>query len=181
MQELCKKCNKEKKPEGLDPTLDGTMFCHCGRPTEYSQELADKICEELALGFSLRTVTKNDWCPPMSTIFNWLRTKKEFLEQYEKAKQESVDAMAEDILYIADDGTNDYEEAERPDGSTFIKLNSENVQRSRLRVDTRKWIMSKIKPKKYGEKIDMTTNGKDIPQPILNVSANNSDTQNTSS
>lgn len=133
-----------------------------GRPTEYTQELADKICAELALGISLRTVCKADEMPCIATIFNWFRTKEGFLEQYEKAKQESTDAMAEDVLDIADDGTNDYEEVERQDGSTFIKLNSENVQRSRLRVDTRKWLMSKMKPKKYGEKMDVTSDGKQI-------------------
>lgn len=144
-----------------------------GRPSDYTQELADKICEQLALGLSMRTVCRADDMPSMATVFSWLRTKKEFLEQYEKAKQESTDAMAEDILDIADESTNDYVEEVRDDGSTYTKLNAENIQRARLRVDTRKWLMAKMKPKKYGEKIDMTTNGKDLPIPIMNVSRNN--------
>jgi len=138
------------------------------RPTTYTQELADKICEQLALGYSLRTVCKADDMPAIASIFNWFRTKPGFLEQYEKAKQESTDAMAEDLLDIADDGTNDWMERHDKNGNCIgWQLNGEHVQRSRLRADTRKWLMAKMKPKKYGDKIDMTTNGKDLPTPIL--------------
>lgn len=131
-----------------------------GRPSEYTQEIADKICEELAIGNSLRTVCKAEDMPAIRTIFNWFRAYPEFLLQYEKAKQESTDAMAEELLDIADDGTNDYVERERPDGSVHEVLDTEHIQRSRLRVDTRKWLMAKMKPKKYGEKMDVTSDGK---------------------
>lgn len=138
-----------------------------GRPSTYTQELADKICEEIALGSSLRTALKGDDMPSMSMVFRWLREHKEFREQYARATEERTEAMSEDILDIADDGTNDYMEKENKDGGTYEVLNSEAIQRSRLRVDTRKWLMSKMKPKKYGDKLDMTTNGKDLPTPIL--------------
>lgn len=132
------------------------------RPTTYTQELADNICEQLALGRSLRTVCNPDGMPAIKTIFNWFRTQEGFLQQYEKAKQESTDAMAEDLLDIADNGTNDYMEYEDRNGNLGWKINGENIQRSRLRADTRKWLMAKMKPKKYGDKIDMTTNGENI-------------------
>lgn len=144
-----------------------------GRPTKYTKQLADKICSELALGFSMRTVSGNTWSPSMATIFSWLRTKPQFLEQYEKAKQESTDAMAEDIMDIADNGTNDWEEKERADGSIYIALNNEHIQRSRLRVDTRKWLMAKMKPKKYGEKVDVTTDGEKIQAGVVILPAKN--------
>ncbi len=131
-----------------------------GRPSIYSQELADSICEQLALGNSMRTVCAADDMPAMSSVFKWLRENEGFSEQYARAKQESADYMAEELLEIADDGTNDWMERERPDGSTFVALNNEHVQRSRLRVDTRKWLMSKMKPKKYGDKMDVTSDGK---------------------
>lgn len=86
--------------------------------------------------------------------------------------------MAEDILDIADDGTNDYMMRERPDGTEYELVNSEHIQRSRLRVDTRKWLMAKMKPKKYGEKLDLTTKGDKLPAPILaNVHRNDSHTE----
>lgn len=100
--------------------------------------------------------------PSIATVFSWMRKHDEFLKQYARAKQESADAMAEDVLDIADDGENDWMERARPDGSTFVALNSEAIQRSRLRVDTRKWLMAKMKPKKYGDAIDVTSAGDKI-------------------
>lgn len=136
-----------------------------GRPSDYNQEIANRICAELAQGISMRTVCLSDDMPALSTVFSWLSKNKEFQEQYARAKEESADAMSEEILDISDDGTNDW--MIRRFGDEEIKVpNNEALQRSRLRVDTRKWIMSKMKPKKYGDKIDMTTNGKDIPVPI---------------
>ena len=129
-----------------------------GRPTKYTKELADTICERLAMGESMRTIAKDEAMPALSSMFKWLRENKEFSQQYARAKQESADAMAEDILDIADNGSNDY--MEREDGTTTY--NGDSVQRSRLRVDTRKWLMAKMKPKRYGDKIDMTSGGEKI-------------------
>lgn len=112
--------------------------------------------------------------PAVATIFNWFRTYPQFLEQYTRAKEEAADAMAEDIIDISDDGTNDWMEDNYDKGRTpGYALNGENIQRSKLRVDTRKWLMAKMKPKVYGDKVDMTTNGKDLPAPILGVLVNN--------
>lgn len=133
-----------------------------GRPEKYSIELANKVCERLAMGKSLRTVCKDDDMPAMSTVFTWFRKHPEFTEHYEKAKQEATDAMAEEILDISDDSVNDYSEEVNIDGSIKVKVNQENIQRARLRVDTRKWLMAKMKPKKYGEKVDVTSDGKAI-------------------
>lgn len=130
-----------------------------GRPTKYTDKLADKFCSEVAKGYSSRTICKDAAMPCLATIFNWLRTNTEFLAQYEKAKEEQADALAEDMLDIADDGTNDWVERQGKDGSTYIVLNNEHVQRSRLRVDTRKWIASKLKPKKYGDKTAVEHSG----------------------
>ena len=137
-----------------------------GRPTKYSLELSDRICEMLARGKSMRTVAKEDWSPSIATMFMWLRTNDKFSEQYEKAKEESADALVEEMLDIADDGSNDYMESIGKDGKTYTKINAEHVQRSRLRVDARKWISSKLKPKRYGDKLDVTSDGKALPTPI---------------
>lgn len=141
-----------------------------GRPTNYSQKLADEICHQLAQGLSLRTVCKSEEMPAISTVFNWFRTKKGFVEQYARAKQESADAMAEEILDIADDGSNDFMVITKGNKEYEVE-NKEVTNRSRLRVDTRKWIMSKMKPKKYGDKLDVTSNGKALPNPIYGGTA----------
>lgn len=105
-----------------------------GRPSDYTQELADRICQGLADGFSLRTVCLAEDMPNKASVFRWLRIHKEFSDQYARAKEEAAELYAEDMLEISDDLSGD-------------------VQRDRLRVDTRKWIASKLKPKKYGDKI----------------------------
>ena len=124
-----------------------------GRPTIYTQDLSDIICERLSLGESMRSVSRDPDMPASATMFRWLREKPEFREQYEIAKEESADALVEEMLEIADDGTNDWMESHGQDGENMgYKINGEHVQRSRLRVDVRKWAASKLKPKKYSDR-----------------------------
>lgn len=92
--------------------------------------------------------------PDKTTVFKWLRERPEFLAQYARAKEESADALADEMLDIADDGSNDWMELHHRENVGWVE-NGEAMQRSRLRVDTRKWIASKLKPKKYGEKLDL--------------------------
>ena len=124
-----------------------------GRPSDYTPELADNICAQLADGKSMRTVCKPASMPNKATVFKWLRTNEEFNDQYVKAKEESADAMTDEILDIADNATNDWMETSSEGGGKAYKLNGEAVQRSRLRIDSRKWLASKLKPKRYGDKI----------------------------
>lgn len=127
-----------------------------GRPSDYTQELADRICAEIAEGRSLRSILReDDGMPAMSSVFKWLRIHTEFAEQYARAREAQADALADELLEIADDGSNDWMERLGEDGKPLgWKENGEAIQRSRLRVDTRKWIASKLKPKKYGDKIE---------------------------
>ena len=122
-----------------------------GRPSEYTQDIADRICARLSDGESLRSVCRDEGMPDKASVFRWLRTHQEFCDQYAIAKEESAESHADDIKDIADDISKDYEIV---DGE--VRVNNEAIQRSRLRVDTRKWIASKLKPKKYGERIEHT-------------------------
>ena len=131
-----------------------------GRPSSYSQELADSICEQLADGMSLRDICKADDMPSKGTVFRWLAQNQAFQDQYAHARDAQADVLADEILSIADDGTNDWQEKYGKDGEqTGWQVNGEAVQRSRLRVDSRKWIASKLKPKKYGDKIEQEIKG----------------------
>jgi hypothetical protein len=123
-----------------------------GRPSGYSQELADRICAELADGKSLRTVCKAEGMPSTQTVFRWLRTHEGFCDQYARAKDEAADALVDEMLDIADEATNDWMEVHDKDNPGY-RLNGEHINRSRLRVDTRKWIAAKLKPKRYGDKV----------------------------
>jgi|SRR5690606_7101363 len=131
-----------------------------GRPSLYTPELADTICERLAGGESMRSISRDDDMPAMSTLFKWLREIESFSEQYARAKEECADMYAEDVIEIADNATNDWMENNDPDNPGF-KLNGEHIQRSRVRIDARKWIAGKLKPKKYGEKVSQEISGPD--------------------
>jgi len=81
----------------------------------------------------------------------------EFCQKYTRAKEIQADKFNEELIDIADDGRNDWEERESErGGGTYIALNKEAIARSRLRVETRKWLMGKHKPKKYGDKLQLS-------------------------
>jgi hypothetical protein len=121
------------------------------RPTKYTKKLSDEICAELAQGVSMRTICLSESYPSRQTLFTWMRTHEEFLDQYTRAKQESADALTDEMLDIADNASNDWMEVNDKDNVGY-RANGDHIQRSRLRIETRKWLSSKLKPKKYGDK-----------------------------
>lgn len=128
-----------------------------GRRSEFSQEMADAVCKQLAEGKSLRSIAKLDKFPCVATVCKWLRQFPQFAEQYAHAREAQAEVLASEIIDIADeeiafvkDGNG--EEAE-------IKFDSTAVARNRLRVDARKWYASKLAPKKYGDKVENTIQG----------------------
>ena len=123
------------------------------------QKIFDSICELIINGKSLRTALKENNNISAQTFFIWLREDDDKSKQYTRATTERDELMFEDMFDIADDSTSDYIETDS--GKVF---NSEHLQRSKLRVDTRKWALSKIMPKKYGDKLDLTTDGEKIQQ-----------------
>lgn len=125
-------------------------------PAKFNQKTADKFCGFLAIGESMRTVCARPGMPARTTIFKWLRENEEFTNQYARAKEEAADALVEEILDIADDGTNDWMEkfGKKGDSLGWV-VNGEAVQRSRVRIDARKFLAMKLKPKKYGDKLEV--------------------------
>lgn len=126
-----------------------------GRPSLYSDELADLICQRIIDKRSLRAACQDDDIPGETAIYSWLAKYPDFANKYARAKAIVAEAMAEEILAISDDGSNDY--LVDVDGNQ--KINQEHVQRSRLRVDTRKWLLSKLLPKKYGDRLEVDNKG----------------------
>ncbi len=105
--------------------------------------------------------------PSVMTVDRWFIDDKEFCERYARAKEEQADFLAEEILTNADDSSEDeiFIECEDGSGQSAKRVcNKEFIARSRLRVDTRKWIASKLKPKKYGEKVDVTSGNEPLQQ-----------------
>lgn len=133
-----------------------------GRPTIFTPELALEICSKLAEGISLREICRAEDMPNASTVHAWvLNDVNGFSKQYETARSIQAENLFDEILDIADDGTNDWTTRQNYDGSTSEALNAEHVQRSRLRIDARKWYLSKVLPKKYGDKVSAEVTGAD--------------------
>ena len=131
-----------------------------GRPTKFSQALADAICERIADGDSLRTICDEEGFPARSTVFKWLSENKAFSDQYARAREEQADALFDEILSIADDGRNDWMERHNNDGEAIgWRENGEALRRSQLRVDARKWMAGKLRPKRYGDRTQMELTG----------------------
>lgn len=111
-----------------------------GRPTNYTIELVDRICEQIAEGKSLAAICKADDMPAIRTVYKWKREHEEFMQQYTHAKEDQADYLAEQVLDIADDDT--LEPADK-----------------RVRYDARRWLASKFKPKMYGDKVQQEVTG----------------------
>lgn len=124
----------------------------------FSQEIADEICSVISctsLGIRrLRKKKEHKHWPNPATVFDWRKKYPKFNEQYTLAKVHQAQVLADEVLEIADNSRKDFMIV---DGQ--IKANSEHINRSRLRIDTRKWLLSKVLPKIYGDKIieDKTT------------------------
>jgi hypothetical protein len=113
-----------------------------GRPTDFDQALADTICERMRAGESLRAICRDEGMPGESTVRAWAAANQHgFHAQYTRAREAQMDALAEDLIEIADD-------------------KEEDPQRARLRVDTRKWLMSKIAPKRFGDRTQHELTGR---------------------
>lgn len=92
--------------------------------------------------------------PVQSTVFKWLSQQPAFAEQYARAREAQADTLFDEIQDIADDGSNDFITKKNADGTEYEAFNAEHVQRSKLRVDARKWMAGKLRPKVYGDKIE---------------------------
>src|SRR5579872_781781 len=130
------------------------------RPTDYTPDLAAEICRRIAEGESLRKVCADQAMPDKSTVLRWLAKKENasFRDQYAYARELQADQLFDECLDIADDATNDIKVITAGE-STIEVVNHEHIQRSRLRVDTRKWMSGRLAPKKYGDKVEVSGAG----------------------
>jgi len=125
-----------------------------GRPSVRTPEMEAELFSLMAEGKSLRTICKNDNMPSAGTILRWVGEDPDFQKQYEAAMEQRAEALFEEMFEIADETNLDTIATENGD-----KPNAEWISRSRLRVDVRKWALSKMVPKKYGDKIQHTGDG----------------------
>lgn len=130
------------------------------RKDTYTQQIADEICERIAQGEPLRQICRDEHMPGWVTVYEWLKKYDDFAERFARARDLGYDAIAEETLDIADEGTNDWMEKLGADGQPVgWQLNGEHVQRSKLRIETRLKLLAKWSPKKYGDKQQVEMSG----------------------
>ena len=123
-----------------------------GRPTLFSEALAAHICGELATGETLTKICRTPGLPVPATVHRWKRENPQFSADYARARVDQMEAWSDEIITISDDSSMDTVTKRDPKGREFEAIDHENIQRSRLMVDTRKWIMAKIAPR-YADKV----------------------------
>lgn len=143
---------------------------------EQIKDAKNIIILKVSRGDSLKRVMEEDSkVPSRMKVYSWLNEHhkdydKEFYDNYARARIERADGIFDEMIDIADDGRNDYME-KVIGGETVEVVNKEHIQRSRVRIDTRKWILSRMNPKRYGDKVqtDVTTNGKELKPVVLSL------------
>jgi hypothetical protein len=116
-----------------------------GRSPSYSDAIADVLCDRLAKGESLRSICRDSAMPGRQTVADWLTHHQAFFDQYSRARLIGLDEIADELLEIADN-------ADGGEESSAARA-SANIQRAKLRIDTRKWLLSKLAPQRYGDRI----------------------------
>jgi hypothetical protein len=104
-------------------------------------EIAEELCERIALGESLRAICDDEHMPDKATVLRWLQSNSEFRDQYARAREDQADTFADAIVAIADT---------EPDPNV-----------ARVRIDARKWAAGKLRPKVYGDKVTSELTGPD--------------------
>lgn len=136
----------------------------------YTLELGKVICARIAGGEPLNRICRDDDMPHRSQVYRWLldNDKLEFKVMYDVAKDMQADSLVDEILEIADDSSADWKDIETRGGNSIRIVDNEAVQRSKLRVDARKWLAGVMKPRKYGDKTQIEV-GSDPNKPVVVV------------
>lgn len=142
-----------------------------GRPSTYTPEIAATICAEVASGKTLREVCRQEGMPSESTVRSWYLDDREgFFAQYARARDLQLEVWADETIEIADDGSNDWMTRQNSNGESYEVVNSEHISRSKLRVDQRKWLLSKLKPERYGDRLKVAGDA-DAPLHVAHAGA----------
>lgn len=134
-----------------------------GRPTIYSEDLADELCVKLSLGQSLRSICWEEGMPCQAVVYQWLQKFPDFVEKYTRAREEQAETHADEIVDISDE-TPEIKQIKDKNGNVLdITLDSAYIAWQKNRIEARKWNASKQRPKKYGDKVQV---GGDAENPL---------------
>ena len=142
-----------------------------GGQTIWTREIADEICERLIGGEALMHICKDEHMPSESTVLDWAdRDREGFAAEYERARRLQAERFADEILLIADDTSGDTITRESANGNEYEVANHEWIARSKIKIETRKWLMGKRDRRKYGERVE-------VDQTVTHQLADLSDTE----
>lgn len=168
---------KAKNPSFLAAILRGQVAFREREAQErlsYTPDLGNRICQAILEGKTLRQIDLDPTLPSKSTILAWATSPdpiySDFADQYARAREARVFGYVEELIEIADDASGDFHEVEIVEGVVGTQLNREAIDRAKLRIDTRKFLITKILPK-FGEKLtqalELTDKGKEQLQPVI--------------
>lgn len=118
----------------------------------FSEEILNDILLQVSNGLSLAKVCAKDGYPSRTTFFDWVAERPAIAERYQVALTMRGELFADELIEISDDDKSDY----YVDGEGRDRVDVENIQRAKLKVDTRKWIIARLIPKKYGDKLELS-------------------------
>ena len=124
-----------------------------GRPTVMTPEVCEEICQRITRGETLSAICRDKHMPNRTSVLKCRAENSAFALRYAQARELLLDVYADDIIMISDDGTTDYVLKVGRNGHEYEAVDQEHIQRSRLRVDSRKWLLSKLRPNEYGDKL----------------------------
>ena len=130
-----------------------------GRPTVCTPENCDEIIERLTNGETLSGICRDPKLPARTTILYYRNKNPAFADRYARARRDQMEKWEDEIIDISDDGTTDYITKIGQNGAEYQAVDQEHIQRSRLRVDTRKFLMAKIAPHVYGDHVEVKHGG----------------------
>jgi hypothetical protein len=139
-----------------------------GRPTKYSEDLADEICIRIVRGESLESITRDSYMPHVATVYRWLQKHEEFCEMYTRAREDQADTLADQIIAIADENPETIPVYDKDGNLLEVKVDSALIAFQKNRIEARKWTAAKLKPMKYGEK-QILAGDKDNPVAVKDV------------
>lgn len=139
----------ETRASGKQSNKDSASVNKGGRPTLYSLEIALEICDRIADGESLVKICSDAKMPKKTAVYEWLLRHKEFADIYARAREDQADTLADEIHAIADELPQQVVDEK----GNATRYDSAYVQWQKNRVDARKWVAAKLKPKKYSDRI----------------------------
>ncbi len=159
---MSKRSKKSSPPAIVYPLVDSAKPVLPKRRTncEFTEQRAEEICSRMAAGETLPQICRDAHMPSPNVVrYTWTEKYPAFSDAYIRARHALVDHWAEETIDIADDSTNDYVDREVRAGRAVRVVDQEHIARARLRVDARRWLVSKLNPKSYGDRVDLNVGG----------------------